>query len=95
MVIYMEYSSPIKKLAKFFEESRDAWKAKALAAKRKVKLCNNRIVFLETSKAKMKANCSAMAARKKELELQLSELQNKLKLQDEKNKALEEYLKKN
>ena len=91
----MEFLSPVKKLVKFFEESRDKWKVKALAAKRKVKLSHNRIVFLETSKAKIKANCSAIAEEKKELELQLYELQNKLTLQEKENQALKEEIKKN
>jgi hypothetical protein len=48
------YKSPMKKLIKFFEKSRDQWKDKAVKAKNKIKLCKNRIKFLETSKASLK-----------------------------------------
>ena len=48
------YSSPTHKLIAFFKKSRDNWKNKAMDAKYKNKLLKNRMVFLESSKGKLK-----------------------------------------
>jgi chromosome segregation ATPase len=48
------YKSPQRKLVKFFEKSRDGWKAKCHEAKRTVKRLKNRIRFLEQSKEQWK-----------------------------------------
>jgi len=72
------YKSPRRKLVKFFEKSRNQWKAKCLGAKKQVKRLKNRIRFLEQSKAHWK-NCArefeteltAMKARQEELEKEL------------------------
>lgn len=45
------YKSPIKKLVKFFEISRNKWKAKCQAVKYKNKLLKNKIRYLERQKA--------------------------------------------
>lgn len=57
-----DYKSPMKKLVKFFEKSRDQWKDKAIKAKNKIKLCKNRIKFLETSKSYLKAEMIQLKA---------------------------------
>ena len=44
------YKSPRRKLLRFFEKSRDQWKAKCLSAKATVKRLQNRVRFLEKSK---------------------------------------------
>ncbi len=44
------YKSPVRKLARFFEKSRDQWKAKCREAKATIKLLKNRIRFLEESR---------------------------------------------
>jgi predicted nuclease with TOPRIM domain len=48
------YTSPIRKLARFFEKSRDQWKLKHHQAKANVKRLNNRVRFLEHSKMQWK-----------------------------------------
>jgi chromosome segregation ATPase len=45
------YSSPQRKLVKFFERSRNQWKAKAGAAKRGLKRLGTRVRRLERRKA--------------------------------------------
>ena len=45
------YKSPKRKLVRFFERSRDQWKAKCKEAKATVKQLNNRIRYLEKNKA--------------------------------------------
>ena len=49
-----EYKSPRRKLVKFFERSRDQWKAKSAEAEATVKRQKNRIRYLEASKEKWK-----------------------------------------
>ena len=62
------YTAPLKKLAKFFESSRDAWKQRAQDAAYDVKLKRNRIKFLEGSKEKLKQENLALKKRLSELE---------------------------
>lgn len=44
------YRSPLKKLAAFFERSRDGWKRKCLAAKLRVKRLQTKVAELEASR---------------------------------------------
>jgi len=45
-----EYKTPLKKLAKFFEQSRDSWKEKYFEKKIDLKRVTNRIYDLENRK---------------------------------------------
>ena len=65
-----EYKSPPRKLIKFFEKSRNQWKAKCLEAKKLIKPLKNRIRFLEKSKEEWKR-------RTKELEAELAQMKTK------------------
>ena len=65
-----EYKSPPRKLIKFFEKSRNQWKAKCLEAKKLIKQLKNRIRFLEKSKEEWKS-------RTKELEAELAQIKAK------------------
>jgi len=47
------YKSPRRKLLRFFEKSRDQWKAKCSSAKATVKRLQNRVRFLEKSKDRL------------------------------------------
>ena len=49
-----QYKSPTRKLVKFFEKSRDQWKAKSAEAKAMVKRQKHRIRYLEASKEQWK-----------------------------------------
>lgn len=46
-----EYKSPVRKLAVFFEKSRDAWKAKCLEFKYRTKKLKQRVRYLERKHA--------------------------------------------
>jgi septal ring factor EnvC (AmiA/AmiB activator) len=59
------YKSPRSKLVRFFEKSRDQWKAKCLEAKATAKGLKHRIRYLEQSKAEWKTKA-------KELEQELA-----------------------
>ena len=45
-----EYKSPVKKLARFFEKSRDQWKSKYSEAKTTIVYLRNRVRSLEKSR---------------------------------------------
>jgi histidinol-phosphate/aromatic aminotransferase/cobyric acid decarboxylase-like protein len=61
------YKSPRRKLVRFFEKSRDQWKAKCLEAKATAKALKHRIRYLEKSKAEWKTKA-------KELEQELARM---------------------
>jgi len=78
------YKSPMQKLVKFFEQSRDQWKAKCLEAKALVRQLKNKVNQLETSRTLWKNKVVALKAElaerdKKEhdLQVQLEELKKK------------------
>ena len=49
------YKSPIKKLVRFFEKSRDQWKAKCQAAKQEKKSLKIRLAKMKESRDRWKA----------------------------------------
>jgi hypothetical protein len=65
------YKSPTRKLVRFFNKSRDQWKAKCLEAKAIAKGLKHRIRYLEQSKM-------AWKTRAKELEEELAQLKAQL-----------------
>ena len=73
------YKSPIKKLVRFFEKSRDQWKAKCLEAKATAKGLKHRIGYLEQSKMEWKTKA-------KELEKELA----RMKAQQNRAQSLED-----
>jgi len=54
------YKSPVRKLARFFEKSRDQWKAKHHQAKASVKRLKNRVRFLNQSKGHWKSRAQEL-----------------------------------
>jgi hypothetical protein len=56
----LPYTSPPRKLLRFFLNSRDQWKAKCKRAKATVKRLENRVRFLEKSKAQWKSKAQAL-----------------------------------
>jgi len=70
------YKSPRRKLVRFFEKSRDQWKAKCQTAKATVKRLQNRVRFLERSKAQWKTRVQTLEAEVTQLRPQLAHLQS-------------------
>jgi predicted nucleic acid-binding Zn-ribbon protein len=56
------YKSPRRKLVKFFEKSRDQWKAKCRKSKVLVKRFKNRVRFLEHSRDRWKEKAVTLEA---------------------------------
>jgi hypothetical protein len=67
------YKSPRRKLVKFFEKSRNQWKAKSIAAKAQVKYLKNRIRYLEGSQAKWKSKALELETERARLKAQENE----------------------
>ena len=72
------YKSPRPKLLRFFEQSRDQWRAKCLSAKATVKRLQNRVRFLEKSKARLQHRVSELEADVKTLKHLLQAKDNEL-----------------
>ena len=68
------FKSPIKKLTKFFKQSRDAWKDRAKKAMTEIRGNKKRIQFLESSKESLKNKVQELKAKNKKLEKSLEDL---------------------
>jgi len=76
------YKSPVRKLARFFEKSRDQWKAKHHQAKASVKRLENRVRFLDQSQGRWKN-------RAQELEREVARLKARAQALEQAMEALE------
>lgn len=65
------YKSPLKKLVRFFEQSRDKWKAKSHAAKADVVRLEHRVRFLEKGKAELRSHVKELEAEVARLKTQV------------------------
>jgi DNA repair exonuclease SbcCD ATPase subunit len=72
------YKSPRHKLLRFFEKSRDQWKAKCIDAKATVKRLQNRVRFLEKSKTRLQHRVSDLEGDLKTLKRLLQEKDHEL-----------------
>lgn len=69
-----ELKSPVKKLASFFQRSRDGWKAKYMNSKRERKKLNNQVRAVEKSRAHWKEAALQQRERCRQLARELEEL---------------------
>jgi hypothetical protein len=69
-----QYKSPLKKLVKFFEKSRDNWKNKYLEKKKELKRATNRIYDLEIRKDEWKERALEAETKLKEKDRNSSEV---------------------
>ena len=72
------YRSPKRKLVRFFEKSRDQWKAKYLEIKKVIKRQQNRIRFLERSKEQYQEKVRALEAQLDKLQAAHLEKERKI-----------------
>lgn len=68
---FQEYTSPARKLARFFHSSRDQWKSKHQAAKKEIKRLSNQQRAVEASR-------QAWRERAEQAERELEELQQSI-----------------
>jgi hypothetical protein len=71
-----QYTTPPKKLLRFFVNSRDGWKAKCAEAKEEHKLQANQVRAVEKSRAYWRALAEERQRQIAELEAELAELKN-------------------
>jgi len=74
------YKSPLKKLVKFFEKSRDNWKNKYLEKKKELKRATNRIYDLKLRKEEWKKR--ALEAESKITEISIDSSEKKSSYRD-------------
>lgn len=84
------YKSPVRKLVRFFERSRDQWKAKCRAAKKMLKRLKNRVRFLEKSRARWKKRSEELEEEMDRLKSEQAELEKEIERL--KQQAVEENL---
>ena len=72
----MEYVSPLRKLVRFFESSRDKWKAKHQEVKKQFKLAQNQIRAVEKSRAKWRQGAEIAIAEADALRTELEALKS-------------------
>lgn len=65
-----EYKSPVKKLVKFFEKSKNKWREKCKEHSYDLKMKNKRIKFLESTKSFLKEENVKLKQKIKDLEKQ-------------------------
>ena len=69
-----EFRSPLRKLVRFFQVSRDNWKGKYQELKKQAKLMGNQVRAVEKSRAHWRARAEQSEQRVQQLEHELAEL---------------------
>ena len=69
-----EYKSPVLKLTRFFERSRDNWKAKHQVVKQRCRKLENQVRAVEKSRTHWKEQAKQQTKRVRDLERQLEKL---------------------
>jgi len=72
----MEYTSPLRKLVRFFKSSRDKWKAKYHEVKKQLKLSQNQIRAVEKSRARWRQDAENARAEADSLRTELKALKS-------------------
>lgn len=81
------YKSPVRKLARFFEKSRDQWKAKCREGKATIKYLKNRVRFLEDSRDRWKSRAQELEAQVKQMKAKERELKEKVEAREQKGEG--------
>lgn len=70
------YKSPLNKLMKFFESSRDKWKEKHHEAQAQLKLARNQVRAVEKSRDTWRTRAEQSEERVQQLQAELTELKS-------------------
>lgn len=73
-----EFRSPLRKLVRFFRQSRDRWKDKCQQAKQQCKRMVNQVRAVEKSRDEWRRRAAASHSRVRELEQELAELKREV-----------------
>ena len=71
-----KFSSPVAKLVRFFERSRDRWKAKQIELRKECKLLMNQTRAVEKSRARWRRRSAEAQDRIRQLERELQDLKS-------------------
>ena len=71
------WKTPLKKLARFFERSRDRWKAKYVAKREQYKRMGNQVRAVEKSRVKWRQTAEHAQKQIRELESELEQYKKK------------------
>lgn len=69
-----EYRSPMRKLVRFFEKSRDNWKRKCQESKKQIKLVNNQARAVEKSREQWRQRAEQLSEQLQQVHQELAEL---------------------
>jgi chromosome segregation ATPase len=69
----LDWKSPLRKLVKFFQGSRNRWKAKYAAKKQECKLLSNQVRAVEKSRAKWRQDAEQAQQQVRELQHELEQ----------------------
>ena len=69
----LDWKSPLRKLVRFFQRSRDGWKAKYAAQKQECKLLSNQVRAVEKSRAKWRQDAEQAQQQIRELQHELEQ----------------------
>ncbi len=72
-VMEQAYKSPVMKLVRFFQTSRDQWKEKHHEVKAELKLAHNQVRAVEKSREMWRERAEESAQRVRQLEAELAE----------------------
>ena len=68
------YRSPMRKLLRFFEKSRDGWKHKCQEAKRRIKRMGNQLRAVEKSREQWRSRAERSQQQVRQLQQELADL---------------------
>lgn len=68
------FLSPVKKLVRFFERSRNGWKRKCQESKRRIKRLSNDKLKLKASRNRWKENAQTLQSELRQVQEELEEL---------------------
>jgi len=68
------FRSPMRKLVRFFEKSRDNWKRKCQQAKERIKLMGNQLRAVEKSREQWRLRAERLQQQVRQLQEELAEL---------------------
>jgi len=82
------YQSPLRKLVKFFEKSRDDWKAKSLTHKKENRQLKRKLCTLEIAKKRWKDEAIALRSQVKNFEKSSKKIKSDLAISQKKTELI-------
>lgn len=71
----MEYKTPLRKLTRFFEQSRDKWKQKYQQARKEIKSLKNKLYYQQQKQCEQEEHLKALEQENQALKTSLEDLE--------------------